>query len=253
MPWSDGLPRVSVPQSDQPKAVTIILPYYENAQFFRAQVTRWRQFTAHLRAHLSAVVVDDVSVDAPLTPPVDPPFPIATYRLLPPKRPWNWLAARNLGAHVARDGWLLLTDMDHVIPPSTVEALVYGLHHPQVVYAFERIEGCDTPRTKAGDRIHPHSASFFMTRQMFWTIGGYDERYSGHYGSDGRYRARLRATAPLVVLPERLVRHEYDGDSSTRDFPRKTQADAEALTRIDAVIAASPTPHVLTFPFEAMT
>ena len=83
-----------------------------------------------------------------------------------------------------------MTDIDHVLPASTAQALIYGQHDPKVVYAFSRIE-------HTGEKVNPHSASFLMTKKMFWKIGGYDEELSGHYGTDGDYRRRLATKAGI--------------------------------------------------------
>ena len=218
--WCAGFPVVTVPQSDQPKPVTLILPYYDNPQFLRQQVGWWHTYPAHLRQHLSAIIVDDGS---PTTPAEDvlagqaQPFPLRLFRIVVDVR-WNWLAARNIGAHYAPEGWCVLTDIDHVIPASTAAALIYGQHDPKKVYAFSRIE-------HTGAQANPHSASFLMTRKLFWQIGGYDERLSGFYGTDGTYRRRLAKHAKIEVLTDRLIRHEYQGDSSTTRYLRKQPED----------------------------
>ncbi len=241
MSWDIGLPRVDVPQGDQPKAVTIVLPYYENPEFLKVQRSVWRTFPGHLCQHFLVIICDDASPNAPVSPGTSVAIQERVFRNTGPDVPWNWLGARNRGAHEAEDGWLLMTDMDHVLPQTTAEALVYGKHDPGTVYAFERLE-------HSGERIHPHSASFFMTKAMFWKIGGYDERFAGHYGSDGQYRKRLRATAPLVVSSDRLIRYERHGDSSTTAYARKTPEDNAAIARIAKEIDGTP-PLVLSFPY----
>lgn len=245
MSWDAGLPRVDVPQGDQPKAVTIVLPYYENPQFLRTQVGWWSTFPEHLKAHLSAIVVDDGSPEKPAVDVLQgmaQPFPIRLFRIQPDIR-WNWLAARNIGTHHAADGWLVLTDMDHMVPQSTASALIYGQHDPLTVYGFSRIE-------HTGEQVNPHSASFLMTRDVFWRIGGYDERFSGHYGSDGQFRRRVLRKARMQILTDRLVRHEYDGDSSTTTYTRKDKADNDAIAQIAASIPTGAKPKVLSFPYE---
>lgn len=244
MSWCASLPLVSVPQSDQRKSVTLILPYFENPKFLRTQVGWWSTFPEHLRRHLSVIVVDDCSTEHPASEALDAMIPLnlRLFRITQKVR-WNWLAARNIGAHHASDGWIVLTDMDHVLPQSTAEALIYGKHDESTVYGFSRIE-------HTGEQINPHSASFFMTKAMFWRIGGYDERYSGAYGSDGRYRKRLLGMAPFAVLRDRLVRHEYQGDSSTSVYKRKQPEDTALLAKIDTKVKANPKPVVLSFPYE---
>ena len=243
LPWCHGLPVVTVPQSATPKCVTFIYPYYDNAQFLRQQVAWWHTYPADLKAHVSAIVVDDGSPEHPaadILTSADLPFPVRAFRIEVDIR-WNWLAARNIGAHHAEDGWLVLTDMDHVVPASTLASVVYGQHDARTVYAFSRIE-------HTGQPVNPHSASFLMTRQMFWKIGGYDERMSGYYGSDGYYRRRMATVAPIKVLTDRLVRHEYQGDSSTSRYLRKQPEDA----RLRPLVASFPKgskPRTLSFPY----
>src|SRR6185436_13220201 len=122
---------------------------------------------------LKVIVVDDGSPSKPLALPDDLPCAIRGFRI---ERdvPWNWLAARNIGAHHAQDGWLLLTDMDHEVPMATLRAVIWSRHDAAVIYAFSR-------REHTGELLSPHSASFLMHRDLFWRIGGYDERLSGHY------------------------------------------------------------------------
>lgn len=241
--WCRDFPTVSVPQGAGNKPFTLILPYYENPQFLKTQIGWWNTFSETLRHYVRAIVVDDGSPSAPAEPIVkaNPArIPLSLFRIGPDIR-WNWLAARNIGAHHAKDGWLLLTDIDHVLPASTAEALIYGKHDPAVVYAFSRIE-------HTGEPASPHSASFFMTKQMFWKIGGYDETLSGFYGTDGDYRRRLAKHAKIQILEDRLIRHEYQGDSSTTAYLRKQPEDS-AVKALVAKRGKGWTPKVLSFPY----
>lgn len=241
--WCRHLPTVTVDRSTVPKAVTLVYPFYENTDFFATQVSGWRTYPVDLLPYVSAIVVDDGS-PVPAILPRNPPFPIRLFRIEVDVR-WNWLAARNIGAHHAPDGWMLLTDMDHVVPTETLDALIYGVHRPDTVYAFSRKEYTDEP-------IQPHSASFFMTRKLFWKIGGYEEELSGKYGTDGDFRRRASKVAPFALLPVPLVRHEYQGDSSTTRYKRKQPEDAE-VSRIVAARLRGWTPKVLSFPYHEVT
>jgi hypothetical protein len=243
--WCRDFPTVSVPQGAEPKPFTLILPYYENPRFLRQQIGWWDTYPQTLKSAIAAIIVDDGSPNAPALDVINESsrgvYSIACYRIGVDIR-WNWLAARNIGAHHAKDGWLLLTDIDHVLPASTAESLIYGKHDPSVVYAFSRIE-------HTGEPVAPHSASFFMTKQMFWKIGGYDETLSGFYGTDGDYRRRLAQHAKIQILTDRLIRHEYQGDSSTTAYLRKQPEDA-AVKALVAKRGKGWTPKVLSFPYE---
>lgn len=237
--WSDGLPVASVPMGSS-KRVTLIYPYYACPQFFARQLALWRTYPADVQTHVRAVVVDDGSPE-PVVVPLDRPLGLRVFRL-EVDVPWNWLAARNIGAHHADDGWLLLTDMDHVVPAETITSIVCGTHSPSAVYAFSR-------REHTGQSLHPHSASFLMTKALFWSIGGYDERLSGVYGTDGAFRKRVAASAPIHVLPDVLVRHEYVSDSSVTTYDRKTPEMRARRQRMFAACHGQAPPRVLSFPY----
>jgi hypothetical protein len=244
--WGLDFPHVT-PKQGAAKPITLVYPYYDNPAFLRRQIAHWSAFPVELRQYLSAVLVDDGS---PLTPAADvlrdivQPFPIRLFRIRVDVR-WNWLAARNIGAHHAPDGWVLLTDMDHQIPLETAEAVVHGEHDPRVIYTFSRQE-------HTGESIHPHPNSWLMTKAMFWTVGGYDESLSGFYGTDGEYRRRCASVASVQVLTTPLVRYEFVEDSSTTKYQRKAPIDAAAQALI-AARSQSWTPRVLSFPYDEVT
>lgn len=243
MLWCAKCPHIDIRWGATPKPVTFVLPYYENKEFLARQIEGWRAYPEELKAYVSAIVVDDGSPE-PAQLSAELPFPIRLFRIEVDVR-WNWLAARNIGAYHAPEGWLLLTDMDHVVPAETLRAIVYGEHDNSAVYAFSR-------RECTGEKINPHSASFLMTREMFWKIGGYDERLSGYYGSDGYYRRRLALTTTILVLRDELVRHEYQVDSSTSRYKRKQPEDAH----LKALVASFPKgskPKILSFPYREVT
>jgi len=241
--WCQGMPVVTVKQTEAPKHVCLVYPYYENPRFLEHQVAHWRTYPYDLRFNTSAIVVDDGSPQPALLPS-NAPLSLRLFRIEVDVR-WNWLAARNIGAHHAPVGWMLLTDMDHVVPEATLRHLVYGKHDSSIIYAFRRQEHTGSPAT-------PHSASFFMTKLLFWQIGGYDETLSGHYGTDGDWRRRCAQYAQLQILDDVLVRHEYQGDSSTIRYLRKQPQDAE-VKRLVARRTPKWRPKVLSFPYHEVT
>lgn len=241
--WCRHLPLVEIPRRDTPKRVTLVVPYYCNPRFFETQQKHWWDYDTDVRANLQAIVVDDGSPE-PAVRSDTMAFPLRLFRILVDRR-WNWLAARNIGFHHAPDGWVLVTDMDHMVPPETMRAVVYGQHDPEVVYAFSRMEHTGVPAA-------PHSASFLMTRAMFWRIGGYDEALSGHYGTDGDFRRRVAKVARMELLSERLVRYEYVEDSSTTRYKRKQPEDA-GVKRLVEARGKGWRPKVLSFPYTEVT
>jgi hypothetical protein len=242
-PWCAHLPVVSIPRTIPPtKAVTLIVPYYENPTFLATQVAWWRSLPALLRINLRFIVVDDGS---PKTPARDvlagvDDFSLRLFRIETDIR-WNWLAARNIGAHEAETTWLVLTDMDHQVPVDTWRGVLHADHRPDTIYAFSRKE-------HTGQSITAHPNSWLITKELFWTVGGYDETLSGHYGTDGDWRRRCAATARMAVLAEPLIRHEFVDDASTTTYKRKQPEDA-AVKRLIAQRGSGWRPKVLRVPY----
>jgi hypothetical protein len=219
-PGFDDAQLVTPTRNGEARDITFVYPYYRNPHFLRTQVGLWSGYPKELREHVSAIVVDDGSPESPASDVlvgIERPFPIRLFRIEKDIR-WNWLAARNIAMSKAQ-GWCVLTDMDHVVPLETLDAVLFGAYDSKVIYRFSR-------READGKKIHPHPNSMLMTRDMFWKVGGYDEALSGHYGTDGDWRRRCAKTAKVRTLPYELERHERVGDSSTTHYLRKQPEDA---------------------------
>ncbi len=163
---------------------------------------------------------------------------LSIYRVLE-DRPWHQHAARNLGAHVAGEGWLLLTDMDHVLTEDAARALLkrirLGKLDPQAIYTLARIEADTGLPTMNNGKPKPHPNSFVVTRETFWRIGGYDEDFCGVYGTDGLFRTRAFARAHQGHLDKvPLTRYWRDlvEDASTNTLPRKDGREIGAKQKI---------------------
>ncbi len=211
------------------RPITLVLPHFCNLGMFEEQQKVWADYPAELRAQLHVVVVDDCSPKGsrlgPKAVTVDGLGSLRMFRLTEKKR-WNWLACRNLGAQVASTEWLLLTDIDHVMPVETLDRLVNGPLDENRVYRFARV---DAPRPwpyrlAECAPYKAHNDTWLLTRSLFFSdrVGGYDERLSGCYGTSGEFRDRLMAAASAcVVLTSSVIR-----------YPREIIADASTLPSV---------------------
>lgn len=244
-PGCDDAPLVSVLETSERKPLTVVYPYYENPVFLAKQIENWESWPVDLRSMVRIIVVDDGSPERPASE-VLRHWPHARLFRIGVDVRWNWLAARNVGAYHADDGWLVTTDMDHVIDRQALTALVYGQHDKRIIYRFSR-------REHTGQEIHPHPNSWFYTRSMYWAIGGYDEALSGYYGTDGEYRRRCARTAGVRIMKNCVLeRHERLGDSSTIRYLRKQPEDA-AVKKMIRARGPGWRPRTLSFPYEEIT
>lgn len=240
--------------------LTLILPYYRNPQMLGEQQRVWRSYSADLRWRLHVVVVDDGSPKFRAEKALDAECPIASVRLYRcgVDVRWNWLFCRNLGVQEATTEWVFLTDIDHVIPEWTLRRILDGPLDARCVYRFARVDApllTPTIGKYGEDKAHPNT--WLMTRAMFDRIGGYDERFSGWYGTDGEFRDRVQQRARAVVLlPEPIIQYSRDviPDASTTAYDRKTAEDRANVARIrdERANEANRRPLRVTFPYERL-
>jgi hypothetical protein len=216
--------------------VALVFAYYDNPSMLEFQ---WKQISAYpesLRARIEVIIVDDAS---PGTPATDVPQPSGLPRVsifrIRKDIPWNQDAARNIGAHEASAPWLMLTDIDHVVVPETLEHLLSMAKDPTKVYTFGRIK-FDT-----GEHRDPHPNSYFMTKDLYWAIGGHDEDYAGIYGKDVLFRARALAYTEEVKLldyPLARVGTVLVSDAGTTTITRKNTVVATLRGHLLAALKA---------------
>ena len=164
--------------------------------------------------------------------------------------PWNQDAARNICVRHSNTQWLLLTDMDHLVPEITWARLMRGKLDKAYAYKLTRTtlepNGRETP-------YKPHPNTWVCTRRAYDDAGGYDERFAGHYGTDADFRDRLTAAAIPSTLSTHVTRvpRETIPDASTTTLIRKSLQDGQAIRRIkeDRDALAGWRPVRFSFPY----
>ena len=212
---------------------TLITSYYNNPEQLMRQ---WENFRGY-NENWSWIIVDDGSQLAPLSTvlslKIRGPIPdnITMYRI-EEDIPWNNHGARNLAAYMAPYSWLFMTDMDGILPAEDANALTgrkvvvnrgsTRLDHLYMDNYYKPI------RLEMPDKTlkPPHANTFLVHRCLHWTVGGYDEDYSGTYGGDHRYELSLQEAINTghITLPETRIlyypRSIYT-DSGTNNLERK--------------------------------
>ena len=199
--------------------ISLVFAYYENPSMLALQWREIAKYPASLKREIEVIVVDDCSPAKPASE-VDMPQNLPRHSIFRLDRDvrWNQDAARNIGAHEALSPWLLLTDMDHVVPKETLAQLVSMDKNPSVFYTFSRI------KFASGDQREPHPNSYFMTKELYWAIGGHDEDFAGIYGKDFLFRKRAHRFTDEVILhdaPIARVGTTMVSDAGTRTISRR--------------------------------
>ena len=212
--------------------LTLVYAYYKNDSMFIHQQINWNAYSDKVKRDVEIIVTDDCS---PQENSIEncvqlPYYPnLRLFKILE-KVPWNWLECRNIGAKYAKSDWLLLTDIDHMVTPTVARSLLKRIDrlNKSVVYQLNRIRAVDNKPYKF------HNDSFLVSKSLFWGAGGYDEHYSGLYGTSGSFRRRLLKNASdNIRLPLQLVLYgrEVIKDASTTDFARKEGRDPMDMKR----------------------
>lgn len=231
---------------------SLVMAYYENAGMLEHHAKTWWKLPPAIAKALHVVIVDDGSPKAPaekVARSIDFSF-LASFQLyrMGVDVPWNQDACRNLGVTYAPAGWLVLTDMDHVVPHATWRRLMCEPLNARRVYRFGRVSAPDLKPYKQ----HPNS--WAMTNDTFWRIGGYDEALAGNYGTDGDFLVRAKRRCQIEDLPDVLIRYprEVIADASTTSLQRKRVEEKLEINRLIKERAQDPRwrPRHLSFPYE---
>jgi len=231
---------------------TLVMAYYMNPRMLATHLEHWRTLPPEIQQALHVRIIDDGSPCEDAAEHVCLGVSgLASFELYAMQQdvPWCQDACRNIGVKHTDTQWLLLTDMDHLVPRGTWERLMGGQLDPSTVYRFGRITAPEMTPYK------PHPNSWAMTTRMFDAIGGYDERLCGLYGTDGHFLTGVKRTAAaLTQLPEVLIRvpREMIPDASTTTLERKKPEDKARIREICAVRNVDPNwrPRRDTFAYE---
>lgn len=200
--------------------LSLVIPVLNSHEIVRRQLLHFASMD--LPSDVEIILVDDGS-----TPPLSVNGTrIHNLQIVPTNdfRPWTQPLARNAGAKVATGEFLLMTDIDHIVPKRTIEwarTLPYdyarfrrefgvldeqGVFH-QDVHILERY-GFDEKRLATrGLRLPCHTQSMVVRRDLFWAAGGYPEDRSVTYPThdDGHMKGRigrLARTRTVVKCPD---------------------------------------------------
>jgi len=236
------------------KMLTIIYAYYDNPMMFVVQQKEWAKYPDAIREQIEFIVVDDCSPRWPCWRDLKLDVDIKIFRMLE-DIPWNMDACRNLAVSKSDTNWIFISDMDHLLPIQTIKEIFHhmGRLNIEKFYTFERVNAPDLTSYK------PHPNTYLLTRGLYDKVGGYDETFAGHYGTDGHFRrALLHHSKGQVMLNIPIVRYprEVISDASTTTLDRKKGRSQELGKKYRELSAQNLQegikPKTLSFPWEQL-
>jgi hypothetical protein len=167
--------------------MTIVISVLDSHEIFRRQLLHWKGLG--LKDDIEFIIIDDGS-DIPLVDSIGVPNLRILYTN--DKRAWTVELARNLGAREAQGEYLLMTDIDYIIPKDAIETVYtvtedkagfhreFGVLDENGVFTqdFDVLRQYGLLETRIDGRgVHmpPHPNNFIMRKSTYWKLGGYRE------------------------------------------------------------------------------
>ena len=215
---------------------SLILSYYDQPKMLARQSEVLAAWSEDIRSLWELIVVDDASPNYPAHVG-DIGMEARTFRIEKDVR-WNWTGARNVGIKESRGEWLLITDIDHVVPFVTAAGLA-GMELEDTVYGFKR--------RMRREIHHAHPNTFLVKRTRLSRIGWFDERLAGLYGGDNEWRSRAGQIERLPLYLDLMT--PDDVPDAWIDDERATPANTAMRKQVLRYIAENPGPRTLRNPY----
>ena len=157
--------------------ISIITPYFETKKMLEKQLEVWHSYPSELKSQIEFVIIDDGSPENPAG------IKFCNLNLILARVdiniPWNHPGAQNLGAYLATSSWIWSGGIDHVFTSENMYKLTkLDRKDLKVNYKIPRRS------IKQDKLIGYHWEINYLAKKTFWSIGGYDEDFSGIWGSD---------------------------------------------------------------------
>lgn len=202
--------------------VSIIVPVLNSHEIVRRQLIHFRNM--FLPDDVEIIYVDDGS-----EPPLEYPKRRPRYFYILPthdKRPWTWAVARNTGAKQARGEYLIMTDLDYIIPKKLIEDVQqfngdymgfrreFGVLDENGIFTQDLdtllLYGLPPQRyAERGTNLPAHPNNFAIRKALFFEMGGYREDLIGReypQGEDGDWKRKRKRWAIEGKLEEAKYR-----------------------------------------------
>lgn len=213
--------------------LSYVIPCYlnqDNQDSLHQLLRHYASYPAELMDRIQFVLVDDGS-PLPVTIPQDIDLNVLLLRITQ-DIPWNQGGARNLGVLYSRSDKVIATDMDHLLPETTLRHVFNLGPMRKKMYKLSR-------KNANGEVITPHPNTFVMSRGRYLKYFGVDEEFSGAYGcEDGWFVRWQRYNGTRFFYMNKkfpiIVREMDDGSSHSlkRDTEHNTSIKQKKMAAL---------------------
>jgi hypothetical protein len=192
----------------------------------------WDSFPDEILSRLEFVLIDDFS-NPRVMPFVSRMRPYLTLLRSFDSMPWNY-GIKNLGAQEAKYDWILETTVDHILTQKAAEQILELPLERGKYYRFMRCNPDEGADPRYSDR--PHLATLLVNRDDLFSLGGFDEDFSGHYGhEDGFLKHCLHRRGIEEILCQDIVMRNHSGSTTISDADFLTSGWERDLDRNNAL------------------
>ena len=165
------------------KRITFCLSFYNQNKTLSEHIELWMSYPEDIKEQLTFFIIDDCSRTPAQSLIRDMgalDIDLHLYRIQKDLY-CNIAGVRNLGAQEAKTPWILIMDMDTLVPPNVAAELIRlaKTDTKHVAYRFNRVVP-ENPHHEKHRKLHP--AVCLIRKEDYWRIGGCEEDLVGHYG-----------------------------------------------------------------------
>jgi glycosyltransferase involved in cell wall biosynthesis len=169
--------------------VSCVIPVLNSHEIVRRQLLHFARIGLASLSDVEVIYMDDGS-----DPPIRGGDELPNFRIVATNdfRPWTWALARNAGAKLATGNYMLMCDLDYIIPRSAIDAALaftgdklrfkreFGVldeegNFTQDLSVLKRYGLSDKRIAERGVKLPPHPNNFCIRRDLYWQMGGYPE------------------------------------------------------------------------------
>jgi len=164
--------------------ITICLSFFNQNDMLKFHIETWKNYSDEIKSKVKFSIVDDCSkthIEDIISEEMIKGIDIKIYRVHDDLI-CNIAGVRNLAAKECQTEWMIILDMDTVIPEESIKQIIElaEKNEKDVAYKFNR-KVPNKPKHEKNNK--PHPAVCLIRKSDYWKAGGCEEDLVGHYGS----------------------------------------------------------------------